>query len=440
MRLDRGINMTIHVVQPGETINSIANLYKISVERLIVDNGILNPNNLVVGQTIVIVYPLISHTIQVGDTLVGIAEKYNVPLMQLLRNNPYLSDRKNIYPGETIVISYDTQKIRSIIMSGYVYSFINKDVLRKTLPYLTYLTIFNYRETANGDIIDVDDQEIINMAKDYGVAPIMLVSTLTEQGESSAEIANILLNSPELQDRLIDNIIAILKRKGYYGLNQYFQFYSVERQQLYIDYIKKLSERLKSEGYRLIITITPRVSIHETEISYEKIDYSLIAQYCDGLLFITYNWGYSYSSPSATTPYNLASIAINNIITTVPPEKLFVGLSVIGYDWPLPYVPGYTKANAITTYTAIQIAADEGVAIEYDEISKAPYYFYYKDKQELHNVWFIDARSIDAIAGLVPKYGLGGLSIWNLMYFFTQMWFILNNQYDIEKVPDLNKT
>lgn len=432
--------MTIHVVQPGETINSIADLYKISAERLIVDNGIQNPNNLVVGQTIVIVYPLISYTIKDGDTLEGIAASHNVSVMQILRNNPYLSDRKYIYPGETIVISYDTNKIRSIITSGYAYSFINRDVLRKTLPYLTFLTIFNYRQTAEGDIIDVDDQEIINMAKDYGVAPMMLVSTQTEQGGGSSEIADILLNSPELQDRLIDNIIKILKRKGYYGLNQYLQFYSLEKQDLYINYIKKLSERLKSEGYRLIITITPRVNIHETEISYEKIDYSLISQYSDGLLFLTYNWGFSYTSPCATTPYNLLTIAISNIITTVPPEKLFVGLSVIGYDWPLPYVPGYTKANAITTYTAIQIAADEGVAIEYNEIAKAPYFFYYKEQQELHNVWFNDARSIDAIAGLVPQYGLGGLGIWNLMYFFTQMWFVLNNQYDIEKVPDLNKT
>lgn len=46
--------MDIYVVQNGDTINSIADKFGISVERLISDNGIINPSTLVVGQTIVI--------------------------------------------------------------------------------------------------------------------------------------------------------------------------------------------------------------------------------------------------------------------------------------------------------------------------------------------------------------------------------------------------
>ncbi|WP_243117193.1 LysM peptidoglycan-binding domain-containing protein [Lacrimispora algidixylanolytica] len=47
--------MTIHVVQSGETINSIAEKYKIPVARLILDNGIQNPDKLAIGQT----YPMV---------------------------------------------------------------------------------------------------------------------------------------------------------------------------------------------------------------------------------------------------------------------------------------------------------------------------------------------------------------------------------------------
>ena len=61
--------MVIHVVQPGETIFSIAEYYKIPVNRLILENGIINPDNLAVGQTIVIVQPEILYTVQAGDTL-----------------------------------------------------------------------------------------------------------------------------------------------------------------------------------------------------------------------------------------------------------------------------------------------------------------------------------------------------------------------------------
>ena len=42
--------MLIHVVQQGETIETIANYYGISVMRLISDNGLKRTENLVIGQ------------------------------------------------------------------------------------------------------------------------------------------------------------------------------------------------------------------------------------------------------------------------------------------------------------------------------------------------------------------------------------------------------
>jgi spore germination protein len=242
--------MTIHVVQPAETIASIAELYKVPADRLILENGITNSNNLVVGQTIVIVYPFINYTIKEGDTLGGIAEMHNVSLMQILRNNPYLSDREYIYPGETIIISYETNKLRSIAIGGYVYSYINKEVLRKTLPFLTFLTVFNYRVNGEGDINDLDDQEIVDMAKEYGVVPMMLVSTLSEQGIGDREAAYNILNNPEIQDRMISNIIKTMKAKGYLGLNQFFHFLTPETKNLVENFIIKMSTRLKSDGLR----------------------------------------------------------------------------------------------------------------------------------------------------------------------------------------------
>jgi spore germination protein len=151
-------------------------------------------------------------------------------------------------------------------------------------------------------------------------------------------------------------------------------------------------------------------------------------------LFLSYDWGYSFGPPASVTPVNILREVISNIIEIVPPEKFVLGLPVIGYDWTLPYVPGYTIANAISPDAAILLAAEKGVTIQFNEISAAPYYFYYNIDQEFHNVWFKDARSIDIITRLVPEYGLQGISIWNNMFFFTQMWFVINNLYDILKL------
>ncbi len=84
--------MVIHVVQSGETIQSIADYYQVSAERLIIENAIINPNDLVIGQTIVILFPTLTYTVQSGDTLLRIADNFGVSIMHLLRNNPYLSE------------------------------------------------------------------------------------------------------------------------------------------------------------------------------------------------------------------------------------------------------------------------------------------------------------------------------------------------------------
>lgn len=430
--------MTIHVVQQGETLSSIAGLYQVSEERLVIENGITNPNNLVIGQTIAIIQPSVSYTIREGDTLMGIAKRYQVSVMQLLRNNPYLSDREYIFPGETIVISYETNQKQTIAVSGYAYPFIRRDVLRKTLPFLTYLTVFNYRITETGDLEDINDQEIIDIAKSYGVAPIMLVSTQSQLGVGNLETAKLLLNNPELQERSIDNMIEVLKRKGYYGLNQYFQFYSIDAQDLYVEYIERLSNKVRSEGYHLSVTVTLRQINTDKGIAYEKIDYSRLLPYVDGLSFLTYNWGLNYGPPVCATPVNLLREAMEHIITTIPPERIRLGLPVIGYNYPLPYIPGYTFANAITSEAAIDIAVEQGVSIEYNVIAEAAYFYYFVDEQSMHNVWFKDGRSIDALLGFVPEFGISGGSIWNIMYFFEQLWSILNYKYEIQKIQDLN--
>lgn len=223
-------NMVIHVVKQGETITSIANIYNVNPERLILDNGINNPGNLVIGQTIVILFPIITYIIQEGDTLGDIAQRYQVTLMQLLRNNPYLSERGYLIPGETIVITYETNIRGTLSTGGFVYPYVSETTLRMTLPFLTYLTIFNYQITQEGELVDIEDSNIVRLAKEYGVAPMMMVSTIDERSTETEVIDLAIFKSEELQNKLIDNILRTLEIKGYYGLNLYLQYLPVDYQ------------------------------------------------------------------------------------------------------------------------------------------------------------------------------------------------------------------
>ena len=148
--------MIIYVVQVGDTITSIANKFGVSETRLILENGISNPTDLVIGQTIVITYPQETYIVKEGDNLSEIALDHGISMMQLYRNNPYLWEREYIFPGEELIISYDTKE--TITTNAYAFPFIDKNILRKSLPYLTYLSILNYKTLRKGEIESFYDE------------------------------------------------------------------------------------------------------------------------------------------------------------------------------------------------------------------------------------------------------------------------------------------
>lgn len=427
--------MIIHVVQQGETIQSIASFYGVSLERMIQDNGLQASDNLVVGQAIVIVFPEIIHTVEEGDSLIDIADAYGVTVMNLLQNNPFLSDREYIYPGEVLVIKYS--KRGRITTHGNTVPYINKDTLRKTLPYLTYLSILNYTATLEGDFITYyDDTVIIEITKQYGVMPLMLVTTLTVQGEANIGTAYDILLNEEFQDRQIENILNILRTKGYYGINISFEYISVSNLHLYEDYLTKIANRLNEEGYLVFIIVNPNITVVGDEVRFERVDYSLLNQLAYNTIFMNYEWATKTNPPSPISSIRDINIYLEYLTEFVPPDKLITGLATIGYDWELPYSAGISSVNSLTMDSAIDLARNFGVNIQFDEVSQTPYYRYSLNENGLiveHIVWFIDARSINALLELITQYHLLGAGIWNITIYNPQLWLLINSQYEIDK-------
>lgn len=431
--------MDIYIVQSGDTINSIADYYGVSVNRLIYDNGLDNPYNLVPGQALVIAYPNQTHTVLEGDTLNSIIDMYGITLMQLLRNNSFLSDRAYIYPGEILVISYTTHG--DITTNGYTYSFIKNETLKKTLPYLTYLSIFNYGFSEEGEIIPYqDDTEVIQTAKDYGVAPLLMISSLSPKGEANVELIYQILLNEEYKNRLINNILNVLRSSGYYGINIMLSEINTTNQNLYLNLLEQASKIFENEGFLFIITINPNTQLIDDQVTFEQIDYSSISQLVNGISFFQYAWGTNTGPPSPVSSDYLARIFLNYVVSETSPEKIVIGTPLIGYDWELPYEANDSTAKSLTINAALSLAHEVDATIQFDEISQTPFFQYtssYSGAAIEHIVWFIDARSINALSHLIIDYNLSGSGIWNIMVFYQQMWTLINSQYEIIKIiPD----
>lgn len=433
--------MIIYVVQPGDTITSIADVFGVSVFRMINENGLQNAADLVVGQTIVITYPLRTHVVKEGDILSDIAASYEISITQLYRNNPFLWERDFIYPEEELIVSYNTNK--AITVNAYAFPFIEMNILKKTLPYLTYLSILNYKTLRRGAIESFyDDSEIIKTAKQFGVAPLMLITSVSFRGERNPEMVYEILLKPEYQENHARNMLKVVKEKGYYGVNITFTYLNETNQELYLNYLRQVSSYLNKEGYPVFITIDPNFEIDNKELRFESIDYSGYNDLIEGAYIMSFFWGTQYGPPIPVSSIKDISVYLNYTKQTINPQKLSVGFPVIGYDWALPYIPNFSSGNAIALDACIELARLMKAVILFDEESKTPYFEYtiqVGKEQVRHIVWFVDARTINAVSELIIENGLQGSGLWNIMSYFPQLWLVINSNFSITKLlPELD--
>jgi spore germination protein len=427
--------MDIYVVQEGDSIWSIAERYGILPERLVLDNGLVYPYSLVIGQSIVIAYPKQVHIVQEGENLQSIADLYGVTVMQLYKNNPYLFDRDYLYVGETLIISYNTTG--SITTTGFGYAYIRKDTLKKILPNLTYLSIFNYTTIEQGNIVTYeDDTEIIQTTKEYGVVPLLMLATLTRQGEPDIEASYELLLNEEYQKSNIEQFLNIVKSKGYGGVNIVFNNLNESNQSLYINFIRKISERLQQENLIFFVTINHENKDIDGSLIEEGIDYSQFSNYVTGLLFLKFVWGTNNNPPGPVSNLNNIKTMTEYILTKVPRDKVIIGIPIIGYDWQLPYIPDRAGASSLTINSVMALAYNVEATILFDEASLTPYFYYEQYNISIpakHIVWFIDARSIAELNNIIKENTLAGSGIWNIMIYHPQLWTIINSQFDVVK-------
>ena len=425
--------MYIHVVKKGDTIWKIANQYGVSTQRIISDNGLRNPRGLVVGQALLILIPKTTYTVRPRDTLQTIARQFGVTVMQLLQNNPTLIDAPYLSPGQVIVVDFQQEKRRQITLNAYAYPHINRSVLKRALPCLTYLTIFGYGFTVDGELIGIDDQPLIDLAYEYQTGPVMLLSTITEDGNFSGARAKRLFEDPALQDTVIANLLETMERKGYIGLDLDFEYIQPEDGPAYAAFLQKVTARMHEQGYFVNAALAPKTSAAQAGLLYEAHDYGVIGATVDTVLLMTYEWGYTYGPPMAVAPLNRVRQVVEYAVSEIPPEKIFLGIPNYGYDWILPFERGVTRATSIGNEYAVEIAARRGAEIQFDQTAQSPYFEYYSDGRK-HVVWFEDVRSIQAKFDLLDEYGLRGAAYWNAMRPFSQNWAFVSAAYNIRKV------
>ncbi|WP_082231936.1 LysM peptidoglycan-binding domain-containing protein [Halobacillus massiliensis] len=427
--------MQIHVVQQGETVYAIANLYEVTPNSIIEANELETPGQLVVGQALVIPIEGQFYFVQPGDSLYEIAQRFNTTVEQLIQLN-------QLQPGAMLPVGYrlyiPQQPKTNITSNAYIEPFGGEvsEALRtaaeRRAPYLTYLAPFSYRITTDASLQAPPLDNFKAIAQANSAALMMVVTNLTDEGFSD-ELGRQILTDEQFQNTLLDNIVATAKEVGFLDIHFDLEFLPSNLRENYNRFLRKAKQRLTNEGLLLSTALAPKTSGEQVGQWYEAHDYAAHGEIVDFVVLMTYEWGYSGGPAMAVSPLDQVRRVVDYAVTVIPPQKIMLGQNLYGYDWTLPFVQGGEFARAISPQQAIQIARENNVAISYDEKAQAPFFTYTDTEGKEHEVWFEDARSIQAKFNLIKELNLKGISYWKLGLSFPQNWQLLNALFNIEK-------
>lgn len=427
--------MQIHVVQPGDSVFSIASLYDTTPNAIIEANELETPEDLVIGQAIVI--PIVGqfYFVQPGDSLYTISKRFDTTADELAKINGIpLEGPLNV--GMRLYIPEQPPSMTSANAYIEPYGGEVSDVLQSSAeqraPQLSYLAPFSYEINEDGTLKAPPLDNFKGIA-DNNNASLMMVVTNLADGEFSAELGRKILTDASLQDKLLDNIVQTAKQVGFDDVHFDMEFLPVELKKNYNQFLRKAKSRIKKEGLLMSTALAPKTSADQKGAWYEAHDYKAHGEIADFVVLMTYEWGYSGGPPRAVSPIGPVTEVVDYALTEMPGDKILLGQNLYGYDWTLPYEPGGEYAKAVSPQRAIQLAKENNVNISYDQEEQAPYFTYTDKDENKHEVWFEDARSIQRKFELIKDRGLKGISYWKLGLSFPQNWLLLSNQFNVEK-------
>ncbi|MCM1308983.1 MAG: glycosyl hydrolase family 18 protein [Butyrivibrio sp.] len=377
--------MTIYTVQAGDSVDSIAAAYGVSADSVIYVNQIPYPYRLAVGQSLLL--------------------EYGAPLA---------SERRGAYIG------------------GYAYPFISRFVLNETLPYLSYLYVFSYGFTEEGELIPprLDDSFMTEAAAQFSAKPVLTLTPFGADGNFNNNLISAVVNDTAARERLRDNIVGAIRERGFFGADIDFEYIKAEDRDAFTDFVSYITEAVHALGYPVSVALAPKTSAAQQGLLYEGKDYGALGAVADYVLLMTYEWGYKYGPPMAVAPINKVREVLDYAVSVIPPAKIHLGMPNYGYDWTLPFVRGGRGAVTLGSVEAAQLAVENNAEILFDETAMAPYFYYSKDGEN-HEVWFEDVRSVRAKFGLITEYGLRGAGYWTVMNLFRANWYLLAEYFDV---------
>lgn len=421
--------MAVHIVAAGENLWVISTMYGVSIQTIVELNGLPSANQLVPGLALYLpdnLPPLRSYRIKAGDHIWSLGQQFNTDPAAIVAANPGI-DPNRLVIGQTITVP--TLMKSDLTTLGFLVPSLgvaNLATLDSLAGQLTYLAVVTYSFTDEGYAFNiVEDATLVARSSQLKVVPLMMIRNLAGN-DFSAELAGRVLGNPTYRANLVVSIVNLTRQRGFGGVSIDFEFIPPARRNDFILFLAALKNSLG--GLILHVNVHAKTADIPTNRIIGAYDYAGISNVADLVAVMTMDYGYPGGPPDPIAPITWLEQVIQYSLTQINPRKLQIALALYGYD----KVAGTNKTRALSVNGAQNQAISVGSPIEFDPSAKSPWYRYWSGGEE-HVVWFEDIRSYIEKYKLIDLYQLVGTTFWQISLPAPQNWAYLSKNFNVVK-------
>lgn len=269
-------------------------------------------------------------------------------------------------------------------------------------------------------------KQVIQESHQKGVKVLALIhNMLYGSSATSKRLAHEMVATPEGRSNFINDLLHILKEYNFDGVNMDVEYFSLEDRDNFSEFMDELYSTLNSKGYTVTISIPAKTGDNRSNSWSGPFDYKAIGQSADIVLIMTYDEHGFSSGPGPIASTSWVDAVLKYTVTTIPAKKILMGIPAYGFDWTV----GQKNPKYISYPMAMELAQQKGQEIQWDDVTKVPYFSYTDEKDAKHEVWFENAKSLSHKLDLIDKYGIKGIGIWRIGMEDPGYWDVIKQKF-----------
>ncbi len=252
------------------------------------------------------------------------------------------------------------------------------------------------------------------------------VMPLVVQKNFSKVLMSDILQTPEAQDKIIEDMIAEAKKHHYIGWQFDFENINHLDRELYVDFVEKASKAFDKKNLKFSVAVIPRSTDYNPDSDNQDwssgYDIGEISKHVDFVSMMSYDDPKS-TGPVASLPY-LQGV-IKHTLKDTPANKISLGVPFYCWQWEA----GNPKKIANISYDRAAETQEKykknGVFKQYIKDYAAEVFVFVKDDNTINLAWCDNAESIKTKLNIVNKEGFRGISAWALGQEDPKIWKVL---------------